>query len=156
MYKINFDKIKQSCEHSGAFQGYDWFHPEHKIKGIYWHTEELLPTTQNYNSLNDTLRLHEAEEKWQYAPLVAIDESVEDHMTQIIFILKEEFTTAYSGFPNTTSGFMGWKPFSKDFLTKICTERHAPIYKAWDNGPEFIADFPRRIDQFIECYCDLQ
>ena len=96
MYKINFEKIKQS---STDFKGKDWFTPGEIITGVYWNISDIPLEHVQYIP----------KDKYKHFPVVYIDESIRDHMTQILFILKEKFT-------DTELGFAGWKPFSKESL----------------------------------------
>ena len=67
-------------------------------------------------------------------------------MTQILFILKENFT-------DTEIGFLGWDSFSKEHLINICKEEEN-IYKSdWPNGNDFASELLDKINYFLESYC---
>ena len=77
-----------------------------------------------------------------------IDESVQEHFTQILFILKESYT-------DSKKGFLGWQPFTEEYLTEICEKDYA-IYKSeWGpDGQQFVKMFPEKIKEFLHTYCD--
>ena len=136
MYKINFEKIKQS---STDFKGKDWFTPREIIKGVYWNVSDIPLEHVQYIP----------KDKYKHYPIVCINESIRDHMTQILFILKESFT-------HTELGFTGWKAFSKESLITLCKGEYG-IYKGdWPDGNKFVSEFPEKINTFIESYCEQQ
>ena len=138
MYKLNFDKIKAASTsiYSSDFKGKDWYTPDGEtILGVYWDITEL-PST----SLLDIPK-----GKYLYSPILLINEIIRDHMTQILFILKENFT-------DIEEGFLGWNSFSKEHLIDIC-EGEEDIYKEWPNGNDFASEFSEKINYFIESYC---
>ena len=142
MYKINFEKIKQS---STDFKGKDWLTPREIIKGVHWDISDIpLEDDEYYIPLEYILEMRA--DKYKHLPIVCIDESIRDHMTQILFILKENFTDYYFG-------FTGWKSFSKESLITLCKEEY-DIYNDWPNGNDFVLEFPDKINTFIESYCD--
>ena len=52
-------------------------------------------------------------------PIISIDESIEDHIVQILYVLKEKFTRA---FYQENSGFKGWNLFSYHELVNYINE----------------------------------
>ena len=71
-----------------------------------------------------------------------INEKIEDHFVQILFILKESLS------------FLEINKFSKDFLEKQVINDY-PIYlNNWINGAEFIELFPIKINLFLINYFD--
>ena len=83
-----------------------------------------------------------------YPPLLYIDESIQEHFTQILFILKESYT-------EKKTGFTGWQPFTEKYLTNICKKDYG-IYKSeWgQDGNHFVNMFPKKIKEFLKIYCD--
>ena len=144
MYTLNFEKIKQT---SIDFKGKDWYNPKDIIKGIYWNKNEISMYSENAESIMENITRLENETKWQYLPILYIDESVNNHMTQILFILKENFS-------DIELGFTGWKSFSKENLITLCKEDYDIYKNDWPNGTEFVSKFPDEINHFLECYCD--
>ena len=162
MYKLNFEKIKQSTT---DFKGKDWFKPDKDLKGVWWNEEEegFLEEEGFFNSLkkylanernphlsdNDNKLYYKdliPENKYKHPPIVCIYEGIRDHMTQILFILKENFT-------DKELGFTGWKSFSKEYLTSLCKGEY-DIYNDWEDGDKFVFQFPEKINYFLESYCD--
>ena len=133
MYKINFEKIKQSPI---DFKGEDWLTPSGIIKGVCWDITEI--PSENFQDIPNG--------KYQHLPILVINEAVRDHMTQILFILKENFT-------DTEKGFLGWDSFSKEYLINLC-KGEENIYKDWPNGNDFVSEFPEKINYFLKSYCD--
>ena len=86
------------------------------------------------------------ENKYKHPPIICIYEGIRDHMTQILFILKENFT-------DKELGFTGWKSFSKGDLISLCKGEY-DIYNDWENGDKFAFQFPEKINYFLESYCD--
>ena len=86
--------------------------------------------------------------KSEYYPILWIDESIEEHFTQILYILKESFA-------DKDKGFTGWKTFSKKYLFDICKKDYW-IYKTeWgEKGKIFTEKFPEKINKFLELYCE--
>ena len=145
MYNLNFEKIKQISETSNDFKGKDWYNPRDIIKGIYFNKEEISMYSENTESIMENItRLEKS--KWQYLPILYIDESVNNHMTQILFLLKETFS-------DIELGFTGWKSFSKENLITLCKEE-AVNYSDWSNAKEFVSKFSDKIDYFLKYYCD--
>ena len=140
MYKLNFEKIKQSTT---DFKGKDWYRPHQDLKGVYWNEKDLSglikETSLSYKDLIP-------ENKYKHPPIVCIYEGIRDHMTQILFILKENFT-------DKELGFTGWKSFSKEYLTSLCKGEY-DIYNDWEDGDKFAFQFPEKINYFLESYCD--
>ena len=134
MYKINFEKIKQS---STDFKGKDWYTPGEIIKGVYWDITEI--PLENVRFI--------PQGKYKYLPIVCIYEGIRDHMTHILFILKEHFT-------DRDIGFMGWKTFSKEYLITLCKEEYDIYKNDWPDGNKFALEFPDKINNFLEAYCD--
>ena len=134
MYRINFEKVKQS---STDFKGKDWFTPREIIKAVYWDISDIPLEHVQYIP----------KDKYKHFPVVYIDESIRDHMTQILFILKEKFT-------DTELGFAGWKPFSKESLITQCKGEYGIYKEDWPDGNTFVSEFPEKINTFIVSYCD--
>ena len=138
MYKLNFDKIKASSTsmYSSDFKGKWWDTPDGEtILGVCWDITEV-PST----SLIDIPK-----EKYLYSPILLINEGVRDHMTQILYTLKENFI-------DIEERFLGWNSFSKEHLINICKEEEN-VYKVWPNGNNFASEFPDKINYFLESYC---
>ena len=76
MYKINFEKIKQS---STDFKGKDWLTPREIIRGVHWDISDIPLEHVQYIP----------KDKYKHVPIVCIDESIRDHMTQIYLSLKK-------------------------------------------------------------------
>lgn len=77
---------------------------------------------------------------------LTIDESKDDHYTQILFMLKESFY-------NKEKKYTIWKEFTKKELNNICeADKHVYIDN-YDNGLQFVDQFPEKINQFINDYC---
>ena len=155
MYRINFEKVKQS---STDFKGKDWFTPREIIKAVYWDISDIPLEHVQYIPKG----------KYKHYPIVYIDESIRDHMTQIIFILKESFTDTGNiggrllswrgvGRGGLTDGhefgFTGWKPFSKESLITLCKGEYGIYKDNWPDGNTFVSEFPEKINTFIESYC---
>jgi len=79
---------------------------------------------------------------------LSIDEAEKDHFTQILFMLKESFY-------NIEERTVDWKPFTKDYIIDICKADERIYIENWSNGLEYIDEFPEKIDEFIESYCDV-
>ena len=132
MYKVNFEKIKQS---STDFKGKDCFKPDEDLKGVYWNEEDISGRTEI------------PEDKYKHLPIVCIYEGIRDHMTQILFILKEDFT-------DIELGFTGWKSFSKGDLITLCKGEYDIYRDNWRDGDKFVLEFPEKINYIIDKYCD--
>jgi len=152
-YVINFDKIKNRLN-KDDFRGDDWCYYHNTIiyDGIHW-DESIIDKEEEpkwkyspYNRNVTIINLHLKEPKWKYSPLKCIDEGINDHMTQLLFIIKEHFT-------DKNVGFTGWKSFTEESLKTIIKHNILPYYD-WDNCEEFIKMFPAKIIQFLKCYCD--
>lgn len=73
---------------------------------------------------------------------IIINERIEDHFVQILFILKESIF------------FLESNKFSKDFLEEQIINDY-PIYCSnWVKGNEFVKLFPEKIKLFLIRYCD--
>ena len=70
------------------------------FEGIYY---DEIPKDSMFHMLND--------DGYNFPPIKYIDESIDEHYTQIIFLLKELFT-------DKNEGFTGWKKFTKEQLMK--------------------------------------
>ena len=134
MYTLNFEKIKQT---SLDFKGKDWYAPDQIMNGIYFNIDEM--PSEYFQNIPKGKYLH--------SPILLINEGIRDHMTQILFVLKENFT-------DTELGFLGWKSFSKENLINICEEHLIDICEEWPNGNIFASEFPDKINYFLESYCD--
>ena len=85
--------------------------------------------------------------KNEYPPILCINSSIEEHFTQILFILKESFT-------NEKHGFTGWKPFTRKYLFGVCEKDYNIYEKEWTpNGKQFVKNFPVKINEFLHTYC---
>ena len=83
-----------------------------------------------------------------------IDESIQEHFTQILHILRQSFTT--EGNLVKFGKFTGWKPFTKEYLIDICKKDYCIYLENWgDVGKEFVDKFPEKIDYFIENFCKI-
>ena len=143
MYCIDFKKIQNQ---SDDFKGKDWYKPKDNIQGIYFNKEDISMYSENAEStMEDIIRLENS--KWQYLPLLYIDESVNNHMTQILYILKENFT-------NPDIGFTNWENFSKEDLIDLCKKQECIYINDWSNGTTFVSEFPYKIDYFLKSYCN--
>ena len=74
-----------------------------------------------------------------------IDESIEEHLTQIIFILKESF------FEN--GNFSGWKEFTRKYLEEQINKDLSIYHNNFNNGTEFTKEFPEKLDYFLDTFC---
>ena len=138
MYKLNFDKIKAASTsiYSSDFKGKDWYTPDGEtILGVCWDITEVPP--EYFRDI--------PKGKYLYSPILLINEIIRDHMTQILFILKESFT-------DIAEGFLGRNSFSKEHLIDIC-KKEEDIYKEWPNGNNFASEFSEKINYFLESYC---
>ena len=138
MYKLDFEKIREASTSNTStdFKGKDWYTPGETIKGVCWDITEITP--EYFQNIPKGKYLH--------LPILVINEIIRDHMTHILFILKENFT-------DTEIGFLGWDSFSKEHLINICKEEEN-IYKSdWPNGNDFVSEFPDKINYFLESYC---
>ena len=138
MYKLNFEKIREASTSNTStdFKGKDWYTPDETIKGVYWNKTEIA--SEYFQNIPKGKYLH--------LPILLINEIIRDHMTHILFILKENFT-------DTEIGFLGWDSFSKEHLINICKEEEN-IYKSdWPNGNDFASELLDKINYFLESYC---
>ena len=127
-YKLDFNKMYMSKE----------------MEGVYW--ESVPENIRFYYHIIKHIDRMRKDETQMYPPILYINSSIEEHFTQIVYILKEHFT-------NSKEGFTGWGDFTKKTLLKL-TKNDAFIYKQnFDNGHEFARLFPQKIDEFIEKYC---
>lgn len=78
--------------------------------------------------------------------LISVDETIENHMTQLVFMLKESFIE--------NKKFTGWKEFSKDYLVKLSKNDEYVYHDNWIEGEKFTNQFPKQIDYFLENLCD--
>lgn len=119
MYNINFNLIKLN-----------------KIEGIFF---DNIP-----NYIQDDLIIKDT--KYLYSPIKFIYEKTENHITQIIFLLKEYFT-------NKDTGFSGWNNFTEIELINL-VEKNKNIYiNNFKNGKIFVKKFKEKIDFFLNNYC---
>lgn len=92
-------------------------------------------------------------------PIISIDESIEEHIVQILYILKEKFTRA---FYKNNSGFKGWNLFSYHELVNYINEDRKIYEDHFDdiliNGRlfKFVDLFPEKINYFINNYCIME
>ena len=128
--------------------------------GVWWNEEEegffnslkkYLANERNPHLSDNDNKLYYKdlipENKYKHPPIVCIYEGIRDHMTQILFILKEHFT-------DKELGFTGWKSFSKEYLTTLCKEEYDIYRNDWGDGDKFVLEFPEKINYFLESYCD--
>ena len=132
LYSINFDRIREKNETDSE-----------DFKGIYFN--DISVNSEGYQkfiSYTTTMQV------MGYPPVLYIDESVQEHFTQILFILKESYT-------DKKTGFTGWQRFTEEYLTEICEKDYA-IYKSeWGpDGQQFVKMFPHKITEFLQLYCD--
>ena len=128
LYKLNFKKIKKcACDYAGP------------LTGVYW---DKIPDDAPFMSLCKDIST-----KNEYPPILCINSSIEEHFTQILFILKESFT-------NEKHGFTGWKPFTRKYLFGVCEKDYNIYEKEWThNGKQFVKNFPVKINEFLHTYC---
>ena len=127
-YVLDFDKIKHCCQNDLE-----------KFTGIYW---DKIPDDRPHK-----WNCKHRNPKSKHPPIHWINEVIQEHFTQILFILKESFT-------NENDGFTGWKSFTRKYLFEICEKDYAIYEKEWTpNGKEFIELFPDKINEFLEKYC---
>ena len=131
IYTINFDRIKKRKIVNGE-----------DFKGVYFND-----ISANSEDNHRGIKYAKTMKTLGYPPILLINESVPEHFTQILFILKESFT-------DKKKGFIGWQPFTEKYLTEIC-EKDYVIYKSeWGpDGNHFIKGFPEKIKEFILQYC---
>jgi len=120
IYNINFQKLKAN-----------------EIDGIFF---DKMPwyITRDYLRLKDT--------KYVYPPIPYIDESIQEHITQIIFLLKEYFT-------NKKDGFSGWNNFTENELQKLVENDKYIYINHFNNGETFVKKFPDKINYFLNNFC---
>ena len=127
-YKLNFSKLKKdACDNSGV------------LTGVYWNK---IPEDAPFISFcKHTCKKNE------HPPILCINSSIEEHFTQILFILKESLT-------NKKDGFTGWKPFTRKYLFEVCEKDYNIYEKEWiPNGKQFVKNFPEKINEFLNNYC---
>lgn len=132
IYTINFDRIKERKTVNDA-----------DFKGIYFN--DISVDSEDYQHFVEHIKTMKT---IGYPPILTIDESVQEHFTQILFILKESYT-------DSKKGFLGWQPFTEEYLTEICEKDYA-IYKSeWGlDGQQFVKMFPEKSKEFLHTYCD--
>lgn len=76
-----------------------------------------------------------------------INESVEEHFTQILWIIHED---CYMG-----NKWVGWEePFSKEYLHELCKKDFKIYLSNWGEiANKFVEEFPQKIDYFVEHFC---
>ena len=127
--KLDFNKIKKSS-----------LDDSDDLSGVYW---DKIPEDAPFMSLYK----HTCKTK-KHPPIFWINSSVEEHYTQIMFILKEHFT-------DEKKGFTGWGCFTQKNLFEICEKDYKIYEKEWTpNGKEFVKKFPDKIKSFIKKYCE--
>lgn len=127
-YKLDFNKMYMSKE----------------MPGVYW--ESVPENIRFYDHIIKHIDRMRKDKTQMYPPILYINSSIEEHFTQIVYIIKEHFT-------NLRDGFTGWDNFTKKTLLKL-TKNDAFIYhNNYENGHEFTRQFPEKIDEFIEKYC---
>ena len=84
--------------------------------------------------------------KYTYDPIKNIDEKIENHFTQILFLLKEYFT-------DSEKGFIGWNNFTKKDLLKLFDNDKEVYINEFINGKKFVEVFPNKITYFLNNYC---
>ena len=79
-----------------------------------------------------------------------IDESEQEHFTQILYIIQQD---CYIG-----NKWIGWEEyFTKKYLNDICRNDYEIYLTDWDDiGPDFVKQFPTKIDYFIDNFCKLR
>ena len=132
LYSINFDQIRER----NAINSDDF-------KGIYFN--DISANSEGYQKfINYTTTM----QMMGYPPVLYIDESIQEHFTQILFILKESYT-------DSKKGFLGWQPFTEEYLTEICKKDFYIYLSEWGpDGNEFVKIFPEKIMEFLQIYCD--
>lgn len=132
MHTINFNRIREKNETDSE-----------DFKGIYFN--DISVKSEGYQKF---INYATTMQMMGYPPVLYIDESIQEHFTQILFILKESYT-------DKGKGFTGWQPFTEKYLTEICEKDYA-IYKSeWGpDGQQFVKMFPEKIKEFLHTYCD--
>ena len=128
IYRLDFNKMRNSNE----------------IKGVYW---DSVPENIRFRShiLAHIERMNKGSDV-KYEPILYINESINEHYTQIMHILKQYFT-------DYKSGFLGLNSFTKETLVEN-VKRDYFIYKDnYPDGEDFVELFPKKIDEFIEKFC---
>ena len=76
-----------------------------------------------------------------------IDESEQDHFTQIMYIIQQD---CYLG-----NKWIGWEePFTVKYLNDICKKDYNIYIENWGEiGPKFVKDFPNKIEYFVDNFC---
>ncbi len=131
LYSLNFQNIKnESLKKNNNFNG------------IYWN--DIPKDIPFYTSIINKIKTMET---FGYQPILYINEIVQDHFTQILFILKESYT-------DRKTGFTGWRSFTEEYLREICRKDYNIYRSEWGaDGEKFVELFPIMIDEFIRDYC---
>ena len=108
----------------------------YKIDGIYFDT---IPK-------HISVDLIMKDNKYMHDPIKFIDASIENHFTQIIFLLKEYFT-------DKSKGFCGWTHFTESELKELVEENKYVYINNFKNSDMFFKDFPEKISYFLNNYC---
>ena len=132
-YKLDLDKITETIRNNSNF-----------FEGVY---VDSVPENAPFRShVNYAIKNLNKNPEFLHPPFLYINEGVEEHTTQIMYLLKQTFI-------DRRKGFMGWQPFTKDQLTKLCKD-DAFVYKEnFRNGNKFIDDFPQALDHFLNEFC---
>lgn len=132
-YKLDLDKIIETIQNYSNF-----------FEGVYL---DSVPQNAPYRvHVNYAIKNLNKNPEFLYPPFLYINEGVEEHTTQIMYLLKQTFI-------DLKKGFMGWQPFTKDQLTKLCKD-DAFVYKEnFCDGNKFVDDFPEAIDHFLNEFC---
>tara|TARA_B100001250_G_scaffold367660_1_gene349846 strand:- start:1114 stop:1521 length:408 start_codon:yes stop_codon:yes gene_type:complete len=131
MYSIDFVKIQHVCNSDSV-----------NFKGIYW--DSIPEDINNYGYILS--QVQSIDNKYKHYPILYINEAIEEHYTQIIFLLKEYFTVR-------NEGFKGWRLFTKNELIDIFNNDKYIYIENFSNGQEFVNKFPNAIEFFLENYC---
>ena len=131
MYSIDFIKIQRVCKSDSV-----------DFKGIYW--DSIPEDVNNYDYILS--QVQSIDNKYKHHPILYINEAIEEHYTQIIFMLKEHFT-------DRKEGFTGWKQFTRDELIDIFNNDKYIYIENFSNGQEFVNKFPNAIEYFLDNYC---
>ena len=132
-YELNLDKIVETIRNSSNF-----------FKGVY---VDSVPENAPFRShVNYAIKNLNENPEFLHPPFLYVNEAVEEHTTQIIYLLKENFV-------DRSKGFIGWQPFTKDLLTKLFKD-DAYVYKEnFSDGNQFVDDFPKALDHFLNEFC---
>ena len=139
MYRLHFENIKRRSKDK-YFTMSDLRNKKEEIvynifEGIYY---DEIPKDSMFHMLND--------DGYKFPPIKYIDESIDEHYTQIIYLLKELFT-------DSNEGFTGWKKFTKEQIMKALEHDKYIYIENYSNGQEFVNKFPIEIDRFLKYYC---